>query len=426
MIDLAVNDVNVRLNNLKSLIEENPSKIIEGWVNLHVHTNESFSVFKSPSEAVWYACKEGVEYFGINDHYTIDGHPEFRAACQITDLKATFSIEAIAMEPQSLKEGKRYNDPDNPGRIYLIGKGVIRDLKKGGKGYTILHTMKSAIQKRNRKIVEKMNELLKEKGIFIKLGFNEVLNLTPRGNATERHVVQAFCERIDNFVRNFDHKREIYKKLLNNDIEEGILLNPSELQNFVRARLVKSGKPCYVEEDESAFTSIENLVDIHIEYGAVPTYPFMGNPVTEEEVNLEELIKKVIKLRMYAFDIIDQRTGEKRVREIIDIASLYGFPVFIGTEHNTKRMLPLVGDNAKNPEFNEYFKKSAQFVLGHQILSELCDFGYVTPDGKPRFGDLKEGFRFFSEAGKRILSPERREELKRKTLKERKRFFGIE
>ncbi|MEM2960648.1 MAG: hypothetical protein QXU67_03490, partial [Candidatus Bathyarchaeia archaeon] len=70
---------------------------MRGWVNTHVHTNESFSIFRSPTEAVWKAYREGMEIFGINDHYTIAGHKEFREACGILGLKATFSIEALAM-----------------------------------------------------------------------------------------------------------------------------------------------------------------------------------------------------------------------------------------------------------------------------------------------------------------------------------------
>ena len=50
--------------------------------DLHIHTNESFSVFRSPTEAVWQAVTEGVAVLGINDHYTCAGHDEFRQACE--------------------------------------------------------------------------------------------------------------------------------------------------------------------------------------------------------------------------------------------------------------------------------------------------------------------------------------------------------
>ena len=110
-----------RLDTLAALSKDCKPAVKNGWINLHVHTNESFSYFGSPSEAVWHACNQGVKYFGINDHYTIDGHVEFRSACEIAGLKATFSVEAVAMDEDRYKKNRRFNDPDNPGRIYIIG-----------------------------------------------------------------------------------------------------------------------------------------------------------------------------------------------------------------------------------------------------------------------------------------------------------------
>ncbi|RKY01061.1 MAG: hypothetical protein DRP55_04830, partial [Spirochaetes bacterium] len=65
-------DKNIRIETLRKLVSKFPKKIKDGFVNLHIHTNESFSVFTSPTEAVWGAYNEDVEYFGINDHYSID------------------------------------------------------------------------------------------------------------------------------------------------------------------------------------------------------------------------------------------------------------------------------------------------------------------------------------------------------------------
>ena len=57
-----------------------------GGVNTHIHTSESFSIFRSPTEAAWLGYRSGLEVFGINDHYTIDGHKEFGEACRILGL----------------------------------------------------------------------------------------------------------------------------------------------------------------------------------------------------------------------------------------------------------------------------------------------------------------------------------------------------
>jgi hypothetical protein len=415
----------VRIEVLAKYVREHPRNIERGLINLHVHTNESFSVFENPSEAVWYGYIENIEYFGINDHYTIDGHIEFKKACEIASIKPIYSIEAIAMDDRAMEDGKRYNDPNNAGRCYLVGKGVVRKLRKGSKGYITLRTMRHALRERNLEIVQKLNQYAALKEVSVMLHYEEVEGLTPRGNATERHVVEALCSKIDREHREREGRRSLYEKLLGAEIGDELLDDSAAIQTFVRSQLVKSGKPCYVREGSRAFTSIENLVDLYLEYGAIPLYPLMGNPITEEEEDLALLFAKMEKFRLFALEIIDYRTEIRRAREIIDAASHYGYPVFIGSEHNTKKILPLIGPVAGTPEFYNYFRRSANVVLGHQLAMELCDFGFVTQSGNARFSDLKEGFRFFEKIGEMEIAKEQIEELKKRDVTDRKKFFGI-
>ncbi|KKL14414.1 hypothetical protein LCGC14_2515920 [marine sediment metagenome] len=414
-----------RLETLSALTKGAKPGVKNRWINLHVHTNESFSYFRSPAEAVWHAYNQGVEYYGINDHYTIDGHGEFRSACKIMRLKAAFSVEAVAMDADRHKRNRRFNDPDNPGRIYIIGKGVVRDLEEGSREHKTLQTMRDSIRERNSKITEKMDQFCEEKGCPINFRYSDVRALTPRGNTTERHVAQAFCEKINSLYKETNLKLDIYKKLLNTEIDEDTLEDTAQLQTIVRAKLVKSGMPCYVEENSSAFTTIKNLVGIHRKYGTIPSYGLMGGPITEEEEDLEELVDTVTGFGMYAFDMFEFRTELNRAKDIIEIAAHNGIPVFIGTEHNTKTLLPLTGEIGKAPGSYEYLKKSADFLLGHQLLSELCGFGYLTEGGEPRFGNRTEGFDFFSGIGQMDLPDNKIEELHGKDLAERKKYFGI-
>jgi hypothetical protein len=420
-----LDDCNARIEVLANYVREHPRNIERGLINLHVHTNESFSVFENPTEAVWYGYIENIEYFGINDHYTIDGHPEFKKACEIASIKPIYSIEAIAMDDRAMEDGKRYNDPNNAGRCYLVGKGVVRKLRRGSKGYRILKTMRHALRERNLEIVQKLNHYAALKKVSVTLHYAEVEGLTPRGIATERHVIEALCSKISREYPDRDERRSLYDKLLGGEIEDKLLDDSAELQTFVRSQLIKSGKPCFVKEGSKTFTSIENLVELFLEYGAIPLYPLMGNPITEEEEDLSLLFAKMEKYRLHALEMIDYRTEIRRAREIIDAASHYGYPVFIGSEHNTKKIMSLIGPVAGTLEFYNYFRRSANFVIGHQRLMELCDFGFVTKGGYARFSDRKEGFSFFEKIGEMELGKEQIEELMKRDTAERKSFFGI-
>ncbi|MEM1582633.1 MAG: PHP domain-containing protein [Candidatus Bathyarchaeia archaeon] len=374
-----------------------------GWVNVHIHTSESFSIFRSPAEAAWEAYRAGLEIFGINDHYTIAGHREFGEACKILGLKAVFSIEAIAMSEEAKERGEKYNDPKNPGRIYLCGKGVIQDLKPDSPGNKLLKTMREALRRRYENMTEKVNEILKGTDPTLNLTFDDVLKCTPRGNVTERHVAQATAELLRNKFPNNHDLKEFLRKLLG---EIKIDLSSDEgLQDLIRNELLKAGGPAYVEEPAEAFPSLEKLASLFREYGAIPTYPVLGNPITEKEADLNSLFDELENYGIFAVEVIPKRNTEERLREILEAAEKRGFPIFNGTEHNTKSPQPLVDDLSKKADFLPTFKKGAYLILGHQFLSKYAGIGYIDSSGNLTFEDRTFGISFFSFIG-RITWPD--------------------
>jgi len=368
-------------------------------VNVHIHTSESFSIFKSPTEAAWAGYRAGLEVMGINDHYTISGHKEFRRACVILGLKSTFSIEAMAMSVEAKNSGERYNDPKNPGRIYLCGKGVVHDLKVGSSSEHLLSSIRRAFRERCERMTEKVSALLSSIDPSLILSFDDVLKLTPRGNVTERHVAQAVIETIRrNFPKKEDQRR-LLENLLGNLGDED-LSREDKLQNLVRNKLLKAGGPAYVEEPEEVFPSVEILVNLFRDYGAIPTYPVLGNPITEKEKNLGSLFNELEEYGIYAVEVIPKRNTRGRLREILKEAEKHGFPVFSGTEHNTKALEPLLDEFSKDPEFLPIFRKSANLLLGHHFLSEYCGKGYLRSEGELTFENREAGAAFFSFVGK--------------------------
>ncbi len=405
-------DPDQRIEALAEVVKNDRAGKRKRWINLHVHTNESFSAFSSPTEAVLRAYEQEIKYFGINDHYTIAGHPEFEAACEIVGMRPVFSVEAIAMDSEALRKKRRYNDPANPGRIYIIGKGVTRDLNVHSREHDILIGMREAIRSRNEKIVSKLDSYARGKGYKLEFTYDDVASLTPRGNTTERHVVQAFFEKVHELSDDLDERARVVSRLVDDQVKASDVKDGAGMQNLLRAKLIRSGRPCFVEENSKAFTAVENLVDIHRGYGAIPSYGLMGNPVTEEEEDIEKLIMKMRMFGIYALDLFEFRTELSRARHIIDKASCLSVPVFIGTEHNTKNTLPLTGDIGMDPELFPYLKKSADFICGHQLLSTLCGYGYLKDDGTPRFEDFRFGIDFYSRAGEKTFTQEECEKLK--------------
>ncbi len=376
-----------------------------GGVNTHIHTSESFSIFKSPAEAAWIGYRAGLEVFGINDHYTIGGHKEFGEACRILGLKATFSIEAMAMSEEAKDRDERYNDPKNPGRIYLCGKGVVGDLEPGSPSERLLTTMRDALRKRCEEMTEKAGSILREIDSSLSLSFEDVLRFTPRGNVTERHVAQAIAELIN---RNFpigNDRKEFLRKLLGSFKDKDIFIE-GRFQDLVRNGLLKAGGPAYVEEPPEAFPSLDKLVNLFRDYGAIPTYPVLGNPVTEKESDLDPLLDELEEFGIFAVEVIPMRNTRERLQQILDVAERHGFPVFNGTEHNTKSPQPILDDFSKDSCFQPIFRQGAYLILGHQFLSKYAKRGYMYHEGELTIKDRKTSISFFSFAG-RITWPEK-------------------
>lgn len=396
---LGAPDVAERLEALRKLCASVSVKQRRG-TNLHVHTNESFSVFRSPSEAVWQAVQEGVAVIGINDHYTVAGHDEFRRACEIARLPATFSIEAVAMDRSALARGELVNDPANPGRTYLCGKGVTGVLAESARPMRVLAGLRAALERRNREMTDKVRVLFRERLGDDGPSWADVVALTPRGNATERHVSKAVLLRLGALAGS---GRGTLGELVGRCCGSA---PPSEdsaaMENFIRAKLLKAGAPCYAEEAAEAFLSLEEMRDLFLALGSIPTYPVLLDPVTDAERDVEALLRRLEKLRFFALEVIPHRNTRARLAALMAAAKARWWPVFNGTEHNTPDRLPMLATLSLDAEFLPWFESSAAVLLGHQHESRRGRMGFVRGDGTPMLGDARDRFGHFEQVGRTV------------------------
>jgi hypothetical protein len=367
--------------------------------NCHIHTNESFSVFRSPSEAVWQAAQQDLAVLGINDHYTVAGYEEFRRACEIAGIAAVFSLEAVAMDRGAEASRLLLNDPDNPGRIYLCGKGVTRIPSDSSVAAQSLARMRVGLERRNREMTTKIAQVFRERLSAEGPTWEDVRALTPRGNATERHVAWAALVRLRALAAERGAPvTEVVERCC-------AAVPPAEaddaaLQIFLRAKLLKAGTPCYVRESDEAFVSSEELREMFLAFGAIPTYPVLGNPVTSGERDIEVLLDRLETANFHAIEVIPHRNTRQRLAEIVAAAQRRWWPVFNGTEHNTPEARPLLDPFALDPEFEPWFRQSAALLLGHQRLVGRGEEGFVGENGRPTIPDARARFEYFSNAGR--------------------------
>ena len=160
-------------------------------VNAHLHTPYSFSAFDSIPQAAQMAAEQGVKVVGINDFYSMDGYAEWDRETRARKLYPLFNIEFISLNSEDQAAGVRVNDPNNPGRTYVSGKGLAYPVVLSGEPLRQLEAVKAEANAQVEKMCAKLNDWLKAQGSPIVLDFQEIKENLTRGSIRERHLAKA-------------------------------------------------------------------------------------------------------------------------------------------------------------------------------------------------------------------------------------------
>lgn len=399
--DLAHRDQDIRLAALRSLLRSRALPDRKG-TNVHVHTDHSFSVFRSASEAVWRAAEAGVEILGINDFFTTAGHGEFAAACAAAQMPAVLGIECIAMDRALESTKTLMNDPANPGKIYLCGKGVSdSDHPEAAKE---LERIRGFQEQRNRQLVANAEAHFRATVQAAGPSWQDVVGQTPAGNTTERHVARAIQRRIVSLAQ---ERGAVFADLYRQVVGDAPKDKDADQQNQIRGNLLKAGKACYAPEDPAAFPDVAGIRALFLTLGAIPTYPVLGDPLTGGEESIPALCDRLAAWGFHALELIPPRNSEPRVQAVVAEAQKRGWPVFDGTEHNTPAMEPLLTKWGMDDRFRPRFREGALVLVGHQSLRRKGAPGYLDDAGHPRphgyQACLAEGQRVFEACRRRTI-----------------------
>jgi len=291
-------------------------------VNAHIHTPYSFSAFKSVDEALDHAAAEGVKVVGINDFYSTDGYGAWKEGCAARGLYPLFGIEFISLNAADQAAGLRVNDPNNPGRTYISGKGLAYPVKLSGKPLQQLEEVKAESNAQVEKMCGKLNQWLKEQGSDIRLDFEEIKATLTQGSIRERHLAKAL-------------RLSLYP-----DAE-----NPAKVENELRSKLLKAGGAAFVPEDPKAFLPTETVQEIIEAAGGIPTYPFLADDAkgnfTDFEGDLQKAADTLRKRGFRSVEFITTRNTTAVLEQYAGYLEDEGFIVNFGSEHNTPAMEPV-------------------------------------------------------------------------------------
>ncbi|MDR2816761.1 MAG: PHP domain-containing protein [Proteiniphilum sp.] len=359
-------------------------------VNAHLHTPYSFSAFRDIDDALDRAVAEDVKVVGINDFYTTKGYQEWAEGCVKRQLYPLFGIEFISLNEEDQKAGLRVNDPANPGRTYLSGKGLSHPFRLAEPYATMLSNVRDEANRQVEAMCGKLNELLRQKSCSFTLDFKRITDELTKGQVRERHLAKALRLNLYEACENDESRiRELLERLFDGKALKSSLDNLAGVENEIRGNLLKAGGAAFVPEEAAAFLPVKTVQEIIIAAGGIPTYPFLADDAngnyTDFENDLERVAKQLTERGFHSVEFITTRNDVLLLEKYAAYLYEQGFVVTFGSEHNTPAMEPVKlfarGGAALTDKLLQINYKGACVIAAHQHLVKQGLKGYIDQNG---------------------------------------------
>lgn len=379
-------------------------------VNLHCHTFFSFNAFgHSPSALAWLGKCQGFRYMGIVDFDVLDGVDEFFAACDLLELRGTAGIETRCFLPEFA--GHEINSPGEPGVAYHMGVGFASgDIPASAA--SLAGELRQRARSRNLALLERVNAFLDPVTIDYQA---DVLPLTPRGNATERHMVVAYLRAAQELAPDtaafWAERLELDRATVRELMGEGG--EAAEVQNAVRAKLMKRGGVGYVSPGPDSFPTIAQFHRLIEACGALPCAAWLDGTSAGEQA-MDALLDLLVEQGVVALNIIPDRNWniadpvlKKRKLDnlvaVVALAEELDLPLIIGTEMNSFGQK--LYDDLDVPELQPLagaFLAGAQFLYGHTMLLRHAGLGYQSAWARRHLPERRTRNDYYRRAGAAI------------------------
>ncbi|MBN1943503.1 MAG: hypothetical protein JW849_09455 [Phycisphaerae bacterium] len=362
-------------------------------VNSHIHLPPNFSAFRSVAEAVELAAEQGVRVLCASNYYDFTVFGEFFAKARSKKIFPLFGTEIIARIDELLTDGVRVNDPGNPGRMYICGKGITAFSPLSRRAGELLGWIRAADEARMAEMIARLGDVFAARGLDVGLTEQAVKERIVRRHGCdidavvlqERHVAQAFQEALFEKVPRKD-RAAILTKILGVEYTGG----PDEavkIQGEIRAHLLKAGKPAFVAEQ---FVNYPEARELILQLGGIPCYPTLADGakvICEYETPVEALIENLQGMDVHMAEMIPIRNRPDVLAEYVTKMRAAGVAVAGGTEHNTLDKIGMeptcLGGQPVPEEVKDVFREGACVIAAHQFLRLHGECGYVDAEGNP-------------------------------------------
>ncbi len=373
--------------------------------NMHCHTFYSFNAYGfSPAGLAWMAKKSGLPLLGIVDFDVLDAVDEFLDACFHLGVRGSAALETRVYIPEFAT--REINSPGEPGVFYYMGIGFTSSQAPSSVA-PILADMRSRAKARNQAMVERINAHLSPVVVNYE---QDVLPLTPAGNATERHILAAYvkaaADKYSDPVPFWAEKLKLTVEQVAAQINDG-----PAFQNTVRSKLMKRGGVGYAQPGAATFPTLEEVNQMIIACGGLPCATWLDGTTTGEQA-MPELLDLLIAKGASALNIVPDRNWNisdpeirkvkiKHLYDVVELAQSLDLPLNIGTEMNAYGQKWV--DDFDRPELapvRQAFLDGAYFIYGHTVMQRALGLGCQSAWAKENFATRRERNAFYTQIGR--------------------------
>jgi predicted metal-dependent phosphoesterase TrpH len=352
--------------------------------NSHIHTPYSFSAFESVEQAVKLAREQNIAALGISDFNTYEGYKEFAGLCAKLGVYPLFNMELITLIRDDKDSAKRWND-GNPGIIYYCAKALDYPVTFSDTSQNKLKSLWEATQQRMREMIHKLNAHMADRGVNVSFDFESIRRQYAKNTVRERHLARA----VYNAVMAQAEPASLFKTLFADKSFSHDTGDAMGMQNEIRARLIKAGKPCYVEEGDTGFMTPAQARELVLDGGGIPCYPIWVDDkagLTEYENDPGRLATYIRDLGIHLVEFIPVRNTFDHLKNYVRTFVKAGFPIVFGTEHNTPRLIAMEpkarNETSFDEELYEIAYQGACVLAAHQEMRKQGRGGFVNRRGE--------------------------------------------
>jgi len=376
--------------------------------NMHCHSFFSYNADGwSPSRVAFECRSRALCAAALCDFDVLDGLDEFLGAGRLLALRSAVHLETRAYVRELA--GADISSPGEPGVTYIMGCGFTGLPAQGTPQAATLAQLRQGAQDRNLALIARVNATLPEIAVDYA---RDVQPLTPKGVATERHIMRAYRLQAEKAFPAPAARASFWAPLLKCTAADypAIEANIPKMEDLVRNALAKRGGIGYIQPDEKTFPLADDFTRWVASCGAIPTIAWLDG-TSGGEASCDALLDLMTHKGCAALNIIPDRNWnlkkpeeaalkQAKLDEVVKGCLKRDLPLNIGTEMN-KGGLPFV-DDITGPVLKHYaaeFTQGMRIMVGQTLLGLYARAPYLGERACAEFKDLKRRNAFYAAVG---------------------------